>query len=82
MLNPMVPLIPSRNGNFGQSDSATGHLLPFTTPHLRQFAPMSPMYSSGIFSHHNNLRLVAVVRSNLLEELRTRKSRKLELTVS
>jgi len=72
MLPPMAPNIPSRIGKFG------GHLVPFTTFPLRQFAPI---YSSGISTHLNNLRLAPVVRSNLLEELRTRKSRKLELIV-
>ena len=76
MLTPMAPNIPSRNGQF---DSTTGHLAPFTRLPFRQFAPI---YSRGISTHPNNLRLAPMVRSNLLEELRSRKSRKLELSVS
>jgi pumilio RNA-binding family len=82
MLAPMTPLIPSHNGNFGPLDSSPGHLVPFAAPHIPQFAPMPPVYSNGLFPYANNLRLTTVVRSNLLEEFRTRKTRKWELAVS
>ncbi|KXN89244.1 hypothetical protein AN958_05998 [Leucoagaricus sp. SymC.cos] len=80
MLTPMTPLIPPPNGNFGALDSNPGHLIPFAPPHLPQFAPMTPVYSNSIYPYANNLRLTTMVRSNLLEEFRTRKSRKWELT--
>lgn len=77
----MTPLIPAPNTNFGSVDSSSAHLVPFAAPHLSQFLPMTPVYSNGMLPYPNNLRLTSIVRSNLLEEFRTRKSRKWELTV-
>ncbi|KAJ3551788.1 hypothetical protein NP233_g13012 [Leucocoprinus birnbaumii] len=79
MLTPMTPLVPPHNGNFGPLDSASAHMVPFAAPHLPQFAPMTPVYSNGVFPYANNIRISTVVRSTLLEEFRTRKSRKWEL---
>jgi pumilio RNA-binding family len=84
MLTPMAPLIPPHNANFGSMDSNSRHLLPFVTPHISHspFLPVAPVYPGGMLPYSNNIRLTTVLRSNLLEEFRTRKSRKWELTVS
>lgn len=82
MLTPMAPLIPPHNANFGSMDSNSRHLLPFVTPHMSPFVPVAPVYPSGMLPYSNGIRLTTVLRSNLLEEFRTRKSRKWELTVS
>ncbi|XP_006458112.1 hypothetical protein AGABI2DRAFT_199387 [Agaricus bisporus var. bisporus H97] len=78
MLTPMTPLIPSTNGNFGSMDTNSTHL-PFVTSHISPFVPVAPVYHGGMLPYMNNIRLSTVLRSNLLEEFRNRKSRKWEL---
>ncbi len=82
MISPMSSLIPPHNTNFGTLDPSTTHLVPFGAAHMSQFVPMTPVYSNGVLPYPNHIRLTTAVRSNLLEEFRTRKSRKWELIVS